>query len=171
MKRKFYLALYYWFAQYLPSYGFFSGNKLRRFCCKHIFKYCGENVTIERRAYFGSGRELSLGDYSGLGVNCVVPGDTTIGKYVMMGPNCHIFAVNHEYKDTETPMCLQGTTPSKKTIIEDDVWIGQNVIMTPGRTIKKGSIVAAGCVLCKDFPAYSIIGGNPSKLIKSRLDC
>ena len=55
MKRKFYLALYYWFAQYLPSYGMFSGNRLRRYCCKHIFKYCGENVTIERRAFFGGG--------------------------------------------------------------------------------------------------------------------
>ena len=88
----------------------------------------------------------------------------------MMGPNCHIFAINHEHKDIKTPMCFQGNTPSKKTVIEDDVWIGQDVIMTPGRTIKKGSIVAAGCVLCKDFPEFSIIGGNPSRLIKSRLD-
>ena len=55
-----------------------------------------------------------------------------------------------------------------QTIIEDDVWIGMNVLMTPGRHIRTGSIVGAGCLLCKDFPEYSIIGGNPSKLIKTR---
>ena len=41
--------------------------------------------------------------------------------------------------------------------------------MTPGRVVKRGSVIAAGCVLCKDFPEYSVIGGNPSKFIKSRL--
>ena len=40
--------------------------------------------------------------------------------------------------------------------------------MTPGRHIKKGSIIAAGCVLTKDFDEYSIIGGNPGKIIKKR---
>jgi maltose O-acetyltransferase len=58
--------------------------------------------------------------------------------------------------------------PRKKTVIEDDVWIGQNVIFTPDRYVKKGSIIAAGCVLSKDFPEYSIIGGNPPRLIGAR---
>ena len=59
--------------------------------------------------------------------------------------------------------------PPLATIIEDDVWIGRGVMMTPGRVVKRGSVIAAGCVLCKDFPEYSVIGGNPSKFIKSRL--
>lgn len=53
----------------------------------------------------------------------------------------------------------------KLTIIEDDVWIGRNVTMTPERTIKTGSIIGTGCVLTKDFPPYSIVGGNPGRLI------
>ncbi len=56
----------------------------------------------------------------------------------------------------------------KQTIIEDDVWIGRNVIFTPGRTVRKGSIIGAGCVLTKDFDEYTIIGGNPSRVIRSR---
>jgi maltose O-acetyltransferase len=64
---------------------------------------------------------------------------------------------------------FKGNGSNILTVIEDDVWIGMNVLITPGRYIKKGSIIAAGCVLCKNFPEYSIIGGNPSKLIKSRL--
>lgn len=49
--------------------------KCRGFLCKRIFKYCGENVNVERGACFGSGRLVELGDSSGLGINCQVPSD------------------------------------------------------------------------------------------------
>lgn len=65
-------------------------------------------------------------------------------------------------------MMFQGMTVRKTTIIGEDVWIGQNVTMTPGRHIARRSIIAVGCVLTKDFPEYSVVGGNPSKLLKSR---
>ena len=87
----------------------------------------------------------------------------------MMGPNCYALCNNHDFSRLDMPMVLQGYTPNEPLIIEDNVWIGRDVLKTPGRTIKEGSIVAAGCVLCKDFPEYSIIGGNPSRLIKSRI--
>lgn len=157
------------FAYYLPSSGLFSGKRLRRFCCKRIFKYCGKNINVERKAKFGSGIDICIGDYSGIGINAVIPSNTIIGNYVMMGPNCYILSVNHKYSQIDKPMMFQGSTPPDLTIIKDDVWIGRNVLITPGRTIEKGSIIAAGTVLCKDFPEYSIVGGNPSKLIKSRL--
>lgn len=86
----------------------------------------------------------------------------------MMGPNCFILDVNHDVSDTSKPMCFQGMGARKTTIIDDDVWIGRDVKMTPGRHISRGSIIAMACVLTKDFPEYSIIGGNPSKIIKSR---
>ena len=53
-------------------------------------------------------------------------------------------------------------------IIGNDVWIGRDVHMTPGRTIADVSIIAMASVLTKDFPPYSVVGGNPAKLIKSR---
>jgi acetyltransferase-like isoleucine patch superfamily enzyme len=52
--------------------------------------------------------------------------------------------------------------------IEDDVWIGANVIILPGVTIAEGSIVGAGSVVTKSTEPYSINVGNPSKLIKYR---
>lgn len=168
IKQIFFLSLYYGFAQYLPSSGFLGGKKIRRMCCKHIFKKCGKYVNIERKANFGSGVNIEIGDYSGIGINAVIPGNTVIGKYVMMGPNCYILSQNHKFEDVSVPMMFQGMTPVQQTVIEDDVWIGRDVIMTPGRLVKKGSIIAAGCILCKDFPEYSIIGGNPSRLIKDR---
>jgi maltose O-acetyltransferase len=144
-------------------------RSLRYLCCKHIFLYCGKNVNIERRANFGTGFRLKIGNNSGLGINCRVPGNIEIGENVMMGPECYILSNNHAFARVDIPMIEQNHTKEKKTVIEDDVWIGRQVIFTAGRTVRKGSIIGAGCVLCKDFPEYSVIGGNPSQLIRKRI--
>lgn len=169
------LGLYYGIAQFLPaSYSIGGGIslKIRRLLCKYIFKSMGDNVNVERRANFGSGRNIVIGNNSGIGQNSNIPSNTVIGNDVMMGPNCFIIRYNHAYERTDIPIAQQGyqSAENELTIIEDDVWIGMNVLMTPGRHIKKGSLIAAGTVLCKDFPEYSVIGGNPSKLIKNRVD-
>ena len=166
------LPAYYMFFKYLPSsttplIGSLC-RKLRYIVCKGIFKKMGKNVNVERGASFGLGSNIEIGDNSGIGINARIPDDIIIGNNVMMAPNCYILKMNHNFANTEIPMIAQHNSEKKQTIIEDDVWIGLNVTFTPGRTLKKGSVVAAGCVLCKDFPEYSIIGGNPAKLIRSR---
>lgn len=172
LKKRFFKFLYYNFAIYLPRgtnryFGWF-GKIVRRYVCRHIFAYCGKDVNIERGARFGNGFRIQIGDNSGLGVNCVVPDGSIIGRNVMMGPNCYIHARNHAFDRTDVPMIEQGYSKSKPIIIEDDVWIGRDVSIMVGRHISKGSIIAANCVLTKDFPEYSIVGGNPGKLIRSR---
>lgn len=96
------LLLYYSIAQYLPQSGRLLniGGVIRLCLCKRIFKKCGSHVNIERRAWFGSGANVEIGDYSGIGINCHIPSDTVLGKYVMMGPNCFILDVNHKVSDT-----------------------------------------------------------------------
>lgn len=143
-------------------------KRLRYICGKQIFKTCGDNVNIERGASFGKGFDLVIGDNSGLGRYCHVPSNIKIGKDVMMAPNVFVFHLNHGFENTDIPMRAQGVTSKSAVIIEDDVWIGRGVYIMPGKIIAKGSIVASGTVLTKDFPEYSIIGGNPSELIKSR---
>lgn len=173
MKRKFCLFLYYCFAIHLPVSGsragrFLHSKFIRYSICRHIFKYCGNNVNIEKGARFGDGSEIEIGDNSGIGVNCQVPHDLKLGADVMMGPNCFILSRNHNFSRTDVPMRQQGFREKRRTVIEDDVWIGRDVLMTPGRTIKRGTVIGARCLLCKDFPEYSIVGGNPSRLIRNR---
>ena len=55
-------------------------------------------------------------------------------------------------------------------VIKDDVWIGQNAIICSGVTVGQGAVVATGAVVTKDVEPYSIVGGNPAKLIKYRLN-
>lgn len=146
------------------------GKWLRYQCVRRLFKECGKNVNVERKASFGSGSLVCIGDNSGLGINSRIPNGSIIGKNVMMAPNVYIHSLNHKYDRIDIPMCQQGVTESLPVVIGDDVWIGRDVTIMRGRTISDGTIVAANSVLTKDFPPYSIVGGNPARLIKNRLD-
>ena len=172
IKRAFFLALYYGLAQYFPdSYAPVVGklsNRFRIFCVKRIASKCGKVDTINRKVYFGNGQFLELGDHCTLGANAEIPNDTIVGCYSMISRQTYILHGNHRFDNTEVPIKLQGSYPDKQTIIEDDVWIGMRSFLTPGRHVKKGTIVAAGSVLSKDFPEYSIVGGAPAKLIRMR---
>lgn len=164
--------LYYGIASHLPvSYSMMGGKismKFRYILCRNIFEYCGKNVNIEKGAWFGRGTHIRIGDNSGLGINCVIPDGSIIGQDVMMGPNCYIHGRNHGFERVDIPMRLQNYTATKSIVIDDDVWIGRDVSIMPGRHISKGSIIAANCVLTKDFPEYSVVGGNPGSLIRIR---
>lgn len=168
-----FLILYYLFFRHLPSStnkicGKFS-KKTRYVVCKRIFKQCGKNVNIERGAWFGKGSNIVIGDNSGIGINCRIHNNTIIGKDVMMGPNCFMLENTHLFDRSDIPMIEQGIKKQRDTvIIEDDVWIGRDVMIIGSRKIKTGSIVGARCVLTKSFPEYSIVGGNPSRLIRNR---
>lgn len=86
----------------------------------------------------------------------------------MMGPQVFIYTQNHNHDRTDIPMIAQGYEEEKPVVIGDDVWIGSRVTILPGVHIGEGAIIGASSVVTKDVPAYSIVGGNPAKVIKSR---
>jgi acetyltransferase-like isoleucine patch superfamily enzyme len=94
-------------------------------------------------------------------------GQITIGNNVRIAPFVQIIAANHEFGDTSRPICQQGLT-YKAITIEDDVWVAGRVIIMAGVTIGTGSVVAAGAVVTRDVPAWSVVGGVPAKVLKSR---
>lgn len=164
------LFLYYLFARHLPGSDLpysFGSKQIRRFLCKRIFKSAGKNINIEHGVFFASGRDIEIGDNSGLGLNARVTGPLKIGNDVMMGPDVMIFTQNHETSRLDIPMRLQ-TAPKKGVVIEDDVWIAARVIILPGVTIHKGAIIGAGAIVTKDVPEYAVVGGNPARVIKYR---
>lgn len=86
----------------------------------------------------------------------------------MMGPQITIITENHRFDGLEVPMALQGQAESKPVVIEDDVWVGARAIILPGVTIGAHSIVGAGSVVTKDVPPWTVVGGNPARIIKVR---
>jgi maltose O-acetyltransferase len=162
--------LYYGFARHLPAsyrpYGF-GARRLRYWLVKNMFASCGKNVNVEHGADVGSGRTISIGDNSGIGVDCRVPGPVAIGANVMMGPEVVIQSAGHSFDRTDIPMIEQGET-RLPVVIEDDVWIGTRAIILPGRRIGRGSIVGAGAIVTKDVAAYTIVAGNPAVVVGRR---
>ena len=173
MKRIVCLLIYKLFLSWLPS----TNNSF--FICKLIrkvrsgvacgcFDKHGKNINVEKKADFGLGNGISVGDNSGLGVNCEVRGPLVMGANVMMGPDVRIMTSKHNTSRTDIPMCQQGHLPKQQVTIGDDVWIGAGVTILPGLTIGTGSIIGTGAVVTKDVPEYSVVAGVPAKVIKYR---
>lgn len=166
LKRKIGALFYYLIAKRLPpSYsGIKLGQKkLRAFCGRLMLKSCGKNVNIEKDAFFSP--KVSLGNYSGIGVNAKIYGACSIGDHVMMGEDCTIITRNHKHDRTDIPMMEQGFEEERPVKICNDVWIGDRVTILPGVHIGNGCVIGAGAVVTKDIPPYAIAVGVPAKVI------
>lgn len=141
-------------------------KRLRQFCGKMILKKCGKNVNIEKGALFSA--DIELGDNSGIGRNAELECGITIGDNVMMGPCVKMYVQNHNFSRTDIPMNQQGDSPVRPIVVGNDVWIGANVIILPGVSIGAGCVIGAGSVVTKSVPEYSVVAGNPAKIIKKR---
>ena len=139
--------------------------------------FFGDNVTISRgvmirpSSYYGGdlGLGLSMGNNSSIGPHGYVgcSGKITIGNNVMLGPKCSLFAENHVFSDTRTTIKSQGVK-QKGITIEDDCWIGSNVVILDGVTIGKGSVIGAGTIVTKDVPAGSVVIDKRNREIRIR---
>ncbi len=137
----------------------------------------GNRVTIGKFAiirpsniYGGEiGDGLKIGDNSNIGpysyIGC--SGLIEIGNNVMISPRVSIYAENHLYDDPDRLLKDQGEK-KEKVCIEDDCWIAANTIILAGVTIGKGSVIAAGSVVTKNIPPFSVAAGVPARVISSR---
>lgn len=107
----------------------------------------------------------------------IVPG-TRIGRYCSFGGSASIIAANHPMAALSTHPIFylkdRGVIPEDRvvdapTIIEDDVWVGHNAVITPGcKHVGRGAVIGAGAIVTRDVPPYAIVAGNPAKLIRYR---
>lgn len=140
------------------------------------FHAYGTNVRIPAGCSFTGCENITVGNNVFFGVNTRVlttKARLNIGNYVMFGPGVTIVSGNHRTDVLGKYMCTitdadKRAEDDQNVTIEDDVWIGANAIILKGVTIGKGSVIAAGSVVTKSFPPYSIIGGIPAKLLKPR---
>ena len=169
MKRILGLLLYHMIGKHLPkSYARVNlGSKgIRLFCGKLILDECGKGVNIDKGASFPT--NMTIGNYSGVGSNSNIWGETHIGDYVMMGSDCQIYTRNHCFDRIDIPMCKQGFQKERPVYIGDDVWIGGQVTILPGVKIGNHCIIGTSSVVTKNIPDYAIAAGNPAKVIRFR---
>ena len=113
--------------------------------------------------------DVAFGDNCTLNAGAITMGKVTIGNDVRIASGAVLVGFNHVFEDNEKPIWHQGST-SEGLVIEDDVWIGTNVTILDGVTVGAHSVIAAGAVVAKDIPPWSIVGGVPARVIRSRLD-
>ncbi len=132
----------------------------------------GDNGLWERCFFHGS---IHVGYGTTFGFNNFISGNVTIGKYCQFGSDVAIHSTNHPTSYLSTYInrnLFDGELSKLKEIntvtIGHDVWIGHNALIIGNVNIGNGAIIAAGAVVTKDVPPYSIVAGVPAKVIKKR---
>ena len=131
------------------------------------------------RNYYQEKFDLQIGEYS---YGCFDPSrigrGTIIGRYCSFAPTVYIFTRNHGISSISTHPYLynsnlgfieKDTILSSPCVIEDDVWLGHNAVLTASvNKIGRGAIIGAGAIVTKDVPAYAIMAGNPARIVRYR---
>lgn len=149
----------------------FAVARLRAVFWRFFTKRIGKEVYIMHSCQLTSPAGIEIGNYvcinhySHLGGQ----GGLIIGNYVNLGPNTCLITANHSFDRFDVPMAWQGIT-TKPIHIDDDVWLGANVVVLPGVHIGRGAIVGANAVVTKNVEPFAIVGGVPAKLIRYRFE-
>lgn len=141
-----------------------------------LFGKLGDNVNIDTPFYCDYGQHIYIGNNVIININCtfVDCNKITIGNNVLIASNVQIYTATHP-TDLSTRLVDNWDPKSGKpffntyaepVIIEDNVWIGGGVVILPGVTIGKNSVIGAGSIVTKSIPANTVAVGNPCKVIK-----
>jgi acetyltransferase-like isoleucine patch superfamily enzyme len=112
------------------------------------------------RIVIGSGALLNLN------VMVAAVERTEIGDHCMLANGCLVTDGNHRFDDPERPVTWQGFTTKGPTVLEDNVWLGANVVVTSGVRIGRRSVIGANSVVTEDVAPFSIAAGAPAKVLK-----
>jgi len=124
--------------------------------CAAMLSHLGDGI------HFGN--NSSTGPYSFIGAG----GPITIGENVIMGQHVSFHSENHNFGRVDLPIRSQGVN-RVGILVEDDCWVGANVVFLDGAHVGRGSVVAAGAVVRGKIPAYSVVAGVPARVLRSRL--
>ena len=126
----------------------------------------GKSSVIEDYAIINNAvGEITIGNHTRIGLGNTIIGPVMIGNNVILAQNVVISALNHNFEDVLTTINQQGVK-TDQIIIEDDVWVGANSVILSGVHIGEHVVVGAGSVVTKDIPSYSVVIGNPARIVK-----
>lgn len=136
----------------------------------------GDNVvigpysTIRASSPTNLGLGLSMGNNSAIDAYSYIgaSGFISIGQNVIMGQHVSFHAENHNYDRTDVPIKAQSIR-REGIVIEDDCWVGSNVVFLDGAHVCTGCVIAAGAIVRGKLPAYSVAAGIPARVLRSRL--
>jgi acetyltransferase-like isoleucine patch superfamily enzyme len=90
-----------------------------------------------------------------------------IGDFALIGPGCYITDADHRFDDPVLPVPDQGLRSKGPTVLEDNVWLGANVVVASGVRIGRRSVIGANSVVTRDIPEFSVAAGIPAQVVAS----
>lgn len=141
---------------------------------KELFPNAGKNVFFQGPIFVDYGINTTIGDnfYANFNLTILDVLPVKIGNNVFIGPNVSLLTPLHplRYEERNIFMKEDGSYHNleygKPITIEDDCWIGGNVVINGGVTIHRGSVIGSGSVVTKDVPPFSLAFGNPCKVYR-----
>jgi len=126
----------------------------------------GAGSILEDYATVSNGMgSIVIGARTLVGIGSVLIGPLRIGSNVIIAQNVVFSGLNHGYQDVTKPIRDQKCTAAE-IVVGDDAWIGANAVITAGVHIGWHAVVAGGSVVTRDVPPYSVVGGNPARLLR-----
>lgn len=127
------------------------------------FRQMGERVRLRPPVIVYDPENISLGNFVDIGENVVLRGGggIVIGSRVLIAAGAAITSVGHPVQPPRW-----GRTVAKPIVIGNEVWIGTNAVVLPGVTIGDGAVIAAGAVVTRDVPPYTVVAGVPARVIR-----
>ncbi|MDO9255328.1 MAG: acyltransferase [Bacteroidales bacterium] len=126
----------------------------------------GYRTVIEDYTIINNGMgDIIIGDRCAITSRVKLVGPVTLGNMVTIGSGAQITGLTHNFEDVTCPIKDQGVFPNR-TVVDNDVWIGGNSVIIQGLKIGTHCIIASGSVVTKDVPPYSVVAGNPARVIK-----
>jgi maltose O-acetyltransferase len=145
--------------------GSIPSHTLRMFCYRHFFGMnIGRCTTIHRGCRFYHPPGISIGEHTIINRDVLLDGRTglSIGSNVSLSEGTQIFTLEHNPRSPD--FAVQGGVVR----IGDRVFTGARTLILPGVTIADGAVIAAGAVVTKDVPPYTIVAGVPARPIGKR---
>ena len=146
---------------------------------RRVIRGFGSDVYIAAGSRFDCG-PVQIGTGTRINGPIVVRGDAgglSLGNYCAIGEQVRVITMNHALDHMNLHLALQAEITGQAPLdvrlgvtVGHNCWIGDRVLLLPGVEIGNGCIVGGGAVVTKGFPAYSVIGGNPARLIRKRFD-
>jgi acetyltransferase-like isoleucine patch superfamily enzyme len=123
---------------------------------------------IEAIATTGPLPHLHIGDGTSIHMHfhCGAATDVRIGRNVLIAGRVYITDHDHAFDCPDLPPLLNNTLLAAPTVVEDDCWLGEGAIVLKGVRIERGSVVAAGSVVTRDVPAFSVVAGVPARIVR-----
>jgi acetyltransferase-like isoleucine patch superfamily enzyme len=150
-------------------------RRIRMYLFRPLFASRGRNFYFDPDGHY-SFENIHVGDDVNLGYRPILMAalsEIRIGNKVMFGPEVMLIGGNHNTTVVGTPMIdvhVKMPNDDLGITIEDDVWIGARAILLQGITVGRGTIVGAGSLVNRSTPPYSIVAGNPARVIRFRWD-